>query len=113
MGNDARHLRRELTSSDGDLSLAFVDRWVEWFFREFARRPASPAPEALPRIGSAEVHGLLDELSRPPAEEIRAVLDRSPLLAAVRAERLIDGGRFEEADEVLVDSLRRFPATVD
>ncbi len=109
MGNDARHLRRELTASDGELSLAFVDRWVEWFFAQFTRRPATPARGALPRLGSEEVHGLLDELTRP-APEIRAVLDRSPLLAAVRAERLIDGGRFEEAEEVLVDSIRRFPA---
>ncbi|HUM11374.1 MAG TPA: tetratricopeptide repeat-containing protein [Myxococcaceae bacterium] len=108
MGNDARHLRRQLGSIDGDLALAFVDRWVGWFFREFARRPASPAPDALPRIGSPEVHGLLDELSRPPSE-IRAVLDRSPLLAAVRAERLIDAGRHEDADQVLVESLRHFP----
>jgi hypothetical protein len=107
-GNDARHLRRELGAGDGDLSLALVDRWMEWFFVRFPRRPSSPGGRPASRLGPESMHARLEELCGPSAE-IRPADDPSPVLAALRAERLIDAQRFTDADRVLEAAVHRFP----
>ena len=108
-GNDARHLRRELGPGDGDLSLSLVDRWMEWFFVRFSRRPGGTGDAgSTPRLGPESMRVLVDELCGPAAE-IRPAEDPSPVLAALRAERLIDGQRFAEADRVLEGAVQRFP----
>ena len=107
MGNDARHLRRELGPADSELALAFVDRWLEWFFRVFTEVAAGAEP-AFQRLGKPDLHRALDTLSWPTGA-VDAELEYAPVLTTLWAEGLIDAMRLTEAQTLLTRATSKFP----
>src|SRR5689334_2767927 len=123
LGNDARHLRRRLASEDADLAVLFVERVLEWFFVRFADGPrldrlthdGAPLWQGL----SADLRAVMDDLDRPTCDPVplaRALigddtlLKRSPAIAAVVAEMVLDRREPAGADALLSAALAHFPS---
>jgi tetratricopeptide (TPR) repeat protein len=123
LGNKARHVTRKLTTADAEQSYAIVLRGLHWYFCEFPDGPKlkcltvhnQPLDDLLPfevagllrLLESADLdrHGFLSTLK---LKQRRCPVLMSPVLAAVLVEKLLDGKRTEEAQEVLTALLGRF-----
>ena len=120
LGNAARHIKRKVAFDDADLGYALALRTLHWYFCEFPKGPGltsvavhnQPLDALLPsRVASPLAMLESAELRGPGFVERLRLNDRfgvllmSPLLAAVLVERLLDGGRTDEAQAVLTAGL--------
>jgi hypothetical protein len=123
LGNLVRHIRRRVNPEDAELSLLFVERWLEWFFCRYRyRRPPlrSLTPDARPfaLTSGGELRALMEKLD---AEEFdpRVLTEqtpekwspeflKTPALPAVVAEMLLGRKHHDEAAVVLEAALKAF-----
>src|SRR5436190_7259777 len=99
MANDARHVMRCLRPGDVDMTLVFLERWLDWFFCRFEFGPllgslwatAAGSPTAVDEL-VARLDAPLIDLSqlRGEADPARDVWRASPTLPAAVAELLLD-----------------------
>jgi hypothetical protein len=123
LGNDVRHLRRRLAGGDPDVAVLFVERWLSWFFCQFALGPHLPAVtadgSALVWAGDNDLRRLLLRLEgvhrdavairlEVPAATLPAGFARSPVIPAAVIEMLLDAGDHEAAGELLEQVQTRF-----
>ena len=113
LGNDVRHVRRAVTREDGELALAFLERVLAWFFCAFPAGPQLPAltPDAQPPAWpiSAELRDIVARCEAPACAPTALLAAgsaweqylRTPALAAVLAETLLDRHDTARADALL------------
>jgi tetratricopeptide (TPR) repeat protein len=123
LGNKARHATRKVNFDDAEQGYAIVLRGMHWYFCEFPDGPGlkclSVHNQPLDVLLPANVALLLTMLESRDLDK-RGFLDTlglhrphcplllSPVLAAVLVERLLDGGRTDEAQTVLNAARERF-----
>jgi tetratricopeptide (TPR) repeat protein len=127
VGNKARHVLGRLTFADAEQGYAVLLRGLQWYFCEFQEGLKlkclgvhnQPLDALLPsdlitlltmlETDNLNEQGFLDCLG---LERRHCPVLQSPLLAAVLAERLLDGNRPNEAQIILSAALARFPDDV-
>jgi hypothetical protein len=116
MGNDVRHVLRQISETDADLAMIFAERWMTWFFCEFA---GGPKMERLIEDGEqifiVPNPGLVEVVRRCERGEVDGqdeALFLSPAVAALAAEILIERGEHESAARVLREAVNRFGGDV-
>ncbi|MBI4615983.1 MAG: DUF4145 domain-containing protein [Planctomycetes bacterium] len=124
IGNDARHLGREIVKSDADSAIGLLARFLDWELAEWGSR--SGVEEIRDKLSGLELTfepGLgevLMALGRQPPDrtELQALWDsgrndvfvaRTPIPAALYADHVLDGGEPDRALEILSAGLARFP----
>ncbi len=127
LGNNARHVLRKVTVADADLGYAIVLRGLHWFFCEFPQGPKlkclvvhMQSLDSLLPFNALRQLELLESADLDPETFLAKLeLDRShcpllvsPVLAAALIEKLLDGNRVGQAEEVLNASLRRYPEEI-
>jgi hypothetical protein len=69
LGNDARHLDRQMTADDAELAALFVERWLHWFFVDFRFGPRLPrlTHDSKPLLpdGRSELSQLICQMDAP------------------------------------------------
>jgi tetratricopeptide (TPR) repeat protein len=122
-GNDVRHIRRRLAPIDEPLALAFMESLLDWFFRRFPYGRQLPHlthdQEPLGLVVDAELSALvlaldanqIDDLKRAAHGNDTAVSQwlRTPALAAMLAETLLERQEREQARAVLEAALQNDP----
>lgn len=120
LGNEARHLRRRVGPGDSLSAKGLVATWLAWYFGQFERGPRVALPELEQALlGEPEAQAMVRALRlalREPLdgallEQVRqaTTFEGSPVLSSLLAQRLIDLGRFPEAEALLLDARQRLP----
>jgi hypothetical protein len=120
IANDARHVRRELSNLEAEVSLIFVERWLHWYFCQFRFGPCLPAlwSAEAGRAVDSPLARLVADLDRPDLDNPRlaqlaqageAVWRMTPVLSAGVLELLIERGEHAAADELLKVARAGFP----
>ena len=123
LGNASRHVHGQLERHAPDLTLLFLERWLDWFFREFrygARLAAPDRPRPPARFDAKPCAGPARQLDREPRSRSRRGVGRSAGQPrrrrvavvdghALVAEMLLDRGRVPPARSLLTAVLSRFP----
>lgn len=121
LGNDARHVNRHLEQRDSDTAIAFVERWLHWFFREREGGPGvrvtstSGPPTWVRRLDFRDTILAVrqigpDVLGEAAIDPFFETLASNAALAAVAAERLLDTGLDADrraAERLLDEALAR------
>jgi hypothetical protein len=123
LGNQARHALSMVRVADAEQGYAIALHGLNWYFCRFAEGPGLPCLclynqplDALLPFDVAALLTMLESNAIPGRGFLTTLrLDRpdcplltSPVLAAVLIERLLDGGRTDEAQAVLTPALTRF-----
>jgi tetratricopeptide (TPR) repeat protein len=115
-GNAVRHVWRRVGRGDAEVATLFAERWLVWFFREFAHGPRLPglAPDALCLHPAGDAsRGLLRALEEGrcrPDDMLRpGPALAAPALPAVAAEILLGRKDLDGAHAVLTAALAAFP----
>lgn len=123
LGNQARHVLRRVGSGDALLGLIFLERWLGWFFLEFAFGPRfhsltldgnplrlagdGPLARTVEHFDSAEFDPVM--AANALAAERDDLRLSTSTIPALLAEMLIDRGQNKSAEDVLRDALGRYP----
>src|SRR5262249_48990780 len=123
LGNQARHALSMVRVADAEQGYAIALHGLNWYFCRFAEGLTLPSLclynqplDSLLPFDVADVLRMLQSNAIPGRgflaplrlEKSDCSLLTSPVLAAVLIERLLDGGRNEEAQAVLTPALARF-----
>jgi tetratricopeptide (TPR) repeat protein len=121
-GNQVRHINRRVQPEDAHWSVLLVERWLDWFFRQFryGRRLPSLTKDQGPFVlnACAEARALMAAFDAvdfnprsllPPVRAAGEALFRTPSPPAVLAEMLLDRKEHDACREVLGAALAVFP----
>lgn len=113
LANDARHILRPIGEPDATLAAFFADHCVDWYFHHYSFGPRQPAGAAGAVADPlSRLHAIVSACATAPVTEALALLGgplRSPVMAAILAESLLDGGRLDAAGAMLARGLTAYP----
>ncbi|HEX3872014.1 MAG TPA: tetratricopeptide repeat-containing protein, partial [Pirellulales bacterium] len=125
MGNAARHLQAECSADDGELSLCFVEKWIDWYFRTYPLglllERLTTDSEPLNLCNEPELRSLVERFVERVSLRncdgdlswIRPFIARSSVVPALAAEIWLDCADTKEARararELLNEALERHP----
>jgi hypothetical protein len=112
MANDVRHVLRPVSETDADLAMIFAERWLAWFFCEFAAGPklAGLTTDGEPLFFVANP-AVVESMTRCERGEVDAddpPIGLSPAIAALAAEILIERREHDAAERVLHHAVDQF-----
>lgn len=123
LGNDVRHSLRAVSAIDVEFAVLYLERWLDWFFCEFKLGPQlasitgdgssfeldsrSDCRSVVSRIDDAhDPDTILAAAESPSAKKAVA---RTPTIAAVVVESLLDIGQKKRAETVVSRALECHP----
>jgi tetratricopeptide (TPR) repeat protein len=121
LGNEVRHVLRQVTETDAHLAISFTTRYLTWFCCHFTFGPglASVTADAAPLFHDPRdsLQGVMSECDSdaPRPHVLYELAGKSqelwdtPVIPALIAEVLLDDGKNDWAGEVLGRSHARFP----
>ncbi len=122
LANDARHVLRRITPTDGGVACLYAERWLDWYFFTFlGLKPHTDDPLCLasfrlaPETGLARVLRQVEQGAAGPGEVADELLGdagtipATPVPFALLAEMLFDRGADGDAGRVIEEALGRFP----
>ena len=119
MGNDARHLRRKMTSDDAMIALCFADMVATWCDDHLNTMRKNKYDTRIPECRSSDAGHVLRWLQKTYAGKASRVMtyyttnkekvfDKSPVYSSLLVEHLIRKEEPEDAEVVLESALEHF-----
>jgi len=122
-GNSVRHVQRRVGQVDADWAVAFVERWLHWFFCQFRYGPPLDQLTQEIKERAVQVHERIVPLMSPfdttefhPVPFLQKMLTEhatvffeNSALPAVLVQMLLERKELEAAHELIQKGLARFP----